>query len=247
MKISTLLQRGIHHKNFNEDFLYTHAISNDIMVCAVMDGCSSAKDSQFTSSLYAKSLHKSGRMLPQMKEIIEDFDLNTMALEAIADFFMKQLFEDLKRVKKLFFLGREELLSTIVLLVIDKKKRTACIKMSGDGIFAVNDEITEIDQNNIPNFLGYHLNSSFDEVKDTEFQSWSFEEVKDISISTDGIDKFRTSSLTKTKKIDLRAQFLAENSESFDDSFLLNQYEYFTKKGFIPHDDIGIIRLILSE
>ena len=137
MKISKLLQRGIHHKNFNEDFLYTHAISNDIMVCAVMDGCSSAKDSQFTASLFAKSLHKSGRMLPQMKEIIEDFDLKTMELEAIADFFMKQLFEDLKRAKKLFFLEREELLSTIVLLVIDRKKKTACIKMSGDGIFAV--------------------------------------------------------------------------------------------------------------
>lgn len=246
MKISNLLIRGIHHKNFNEDFVYTHSLSNDIMVCAVMDGCSSAIDSQFVSSLYAKSLHKSSRMLPQMKEIMEEFDLENMDVNAIADFFIKQLFEDLKRGKKLFFLAREELLSTIVLLVVNKKEKTACIKMSGDGIFAVNDEITEIDQNNIPNFLGYHLNNNFESIKDTEIETWSFEKVNDISISTDGLDKFRPSSLTK-KKIDLRAQFLIGNSAAFDDSFLLNQYEVFTKKGFVPHDDIGIIRLILSE
>ena len=191
MKMSTLLKRGIHHNNFNEDFLYTHSLSKDLIVCAVMDGCSSAKDSQFSSSLYAKSLHKSSRMLPQMKEIMEEFDLDKMTLDAIAEFFLKQLFEDLKRVKKLFFLEREELLSTLVFMVIHKNKKTACIKMSGDGIFAVHKKVTEIDQNNIPNFLGYHLDSSFEEVKDTEIQTWSFEQVSDISISTDGIDKFR--------------------------------------------------------
>ena len=243
MKISTLLQRGIHHRNFNEDLIYTHSISNDIMVCAVMDGCSSAKDSHFTSSLFAKSLHKSARMLPQMKEIIEDFDLKTMALEAIADFFMKQLFEDLKRAKKLFFLGREELLSTIVLLVIDKKKRTACIKMSGDGIFAVNDEITEIDQNNIPNFLGYHLSSDYEDVRDVEIQTWNFEAVTDISISTDGIDKLRSGSKNKNP----RKQFLLGKSEIFEESFLQNQYEVLRKKGFVPYDDIGIIRLVIED
>jgi len=247
MKISSLLQRGIHHKNFNEDFLYTRPLTKDIMVCAVMDGCSSAKDSQFAAALYAKSLHKSSRMLPQMKAIMEDFDLKTMALEAIAEFFFKQLFEDLRRAKKLFFLEREELLSTIVLLVIDKKKRTACIKMSGDGIFAVNDEITEVDQNNIPNFLGYHLGASFEDVKDTEIQTWSFKEVRDISISTDGIDKLRKGTKHKSAEVDPREVFLMGKPDRFEDSFLQNKYQDFLKKGFIPHDDIGMIRLLMNH
>ena len=247
MKISTLLQRGIHHKNFNEDFLYTRSLTKDIMVCAVMDGCSSAKDSQFASALYAKSLHKSSRMLPQMKAIMEDFDLKTMALEAIAEFFFKQLFEDLKRAKKLFFLEREELLSTIVLLVINKTKGTACIKMSGDGIFAVNDDITEIDQNNIPNFLGYHLDSDFEDIKDTEIQTWSFKEVRDISISTDGIDKLRKGTKHKSAEVDPREVFLIGKPDRFEDSFLQNKYQEFLNKGFIPHDDIGMIRLIITQ
>lgn len=244
MKISTLLIRGSHHKDFNEDFLYTNSLSEDLVICAAMDGCSSAKDSQFVSSFYAKSLHKSTRMLPQMKEIMEEFDVEKMSLESIAEFYMKQLFEDLKRGKKLLFLGREELMSTIVLLVFNKKESTACIKMSGDGLFCVNDEITEIDQNNTPNFLGYHLNNSFENIKDTEIQTWNFETVSNISISTDGIDKLRQSALSRKKQVDPRKHFLLENSERFDDSFLQKQYEALLKKGFIPNDDIGVIRLV---
>lgn len=245
MEILTLLKRGIHHQNFNEDFVSTHSLSEDILVAAVMDGCSSAKDSQFTSALYAKSLHKSARMLPQMKEIVEDFDLETMALDGIADFFINQLFEDLKRTKKLFFLETKELLSTIVLLVIDKSKRTACIKMSGDGIFAINGKITEIDQNNMPNFLGYHLNSRYDDIKAAEIQSWNFESVRDVSISTDGIQKFRSKNKKKKNEIDPEEKLLIERPNGTDTAFFENQYQYFIDNGFIPLDDIGVIRLIL--
>lgn len=244
MKISTLLARGLHHKNFNEDFLYTKSLSEDIMICAAMDGCSSAKDSQFASAFYAKSLHKSTRMLPQMKEIMEEFDLEKMSLDAIAEFFMKQLFEDLKRGEKLFFLGMEELLSTIVLLVFNKKESTACIKMSGDGVFCVNDKITEVDQNNAPNFLGYHLNNSFENIKNTAFQTWNFESVSNISISTDGIDKLRPNSLSRKKQVDPRKHLLLGNSEKFDNSFLQKQYQDLVKKGFVPNDDIGVIRIV---
>lgn len=214
------------------------------MICAVMDGCSSAKDSQFTSALYAKSLHKSGRMLPQMKEIIEDFDLKTIELEAIADFFLKQLFEDLKRIKKLFFLKREELLSTIVLLVIDKKKRTACIKMSGDGLFAVNKKITEVDHNNVPNFLGYHLDKPYEEVKAREIQTWTFNEVRDISISTDGIDKLKPLNKKNSNVLNPRLKLLIEQPNNMGVSFLENQYQHLKDKGLVPLDDIGVIRLI---
>lgn len=244
MKILSLLRQGTHHQNFNEDFLFTYALTKDIQVCAVMDGCSSAKDSHFTAALYAKSLHKSSRMLPQMKEIIDDFDLRVMDLESIAEFFLKQLFEDLKRAKKLFFLEREELLSTIVLLILDTNKKSACIKMSGDGLFVVNKKITEVDQNNIPNFLGYHLDSRFEDLKDSEFQSWSFEEVKDISISTDGINKLRSAGKCNNAGHDPREILLMQDPDVFEDNFLQKEYQFLLEKGFIPYDDIGIIRII---
>lgn len=248
MKILTLLKRGIHHKNFNEDFLYTSSLTKDITVCAVMDGCSSAKDSQFTSSLYAKSIHKSTRMLPQMKEIIEDFDLETMGLEGIADFIMKQLFDDLKRTKKLFFLETEELLSTIVLLIYDNKKKTACIKMSGDGLFSVNNEVTEIDQNNIPNFLGYHLKMGFEKVKNSEIETWIFNDVIDVSISTDGIDKLRPKFSSKKEEIFVpRRSLILEAPKKQEGNFLESQYQTFIENRFVPLDDICIIRVINDD
>lgn len=244
MNILTLLKRGAHHQNFNEDFVYSHSLTKDIFVCAVMDGCSSAKDSHFTSSLYAKSLHKSVRMLPKMKEIVEDFDLEKMDLEAISEFFMNQLFDDLKRAKKLFFLEVEEVLSTIVLLVYDHKKKTASITMSGDGLFCINNEITEIDQNNIPNFLGYHLHSNFQEIKKSEIQTWFFEDVSDVSISTDGIDKLLVNSKRLPVGFNPRKRFLVDKPIKTEDSFFEEQYESFMRKGFVLHDDISIIRLI---
>ena len=96
MKVLSIHKRSIHHPHFSEDFFYSYQLTDDILVCAVMDGCSSAKDSHFTSVLFSKSIHKACRMLPQMKEIIENFDLSTMALNEIADFILKQLFDDLK-------------------------------------------------------------------------------------------------------------------------------------------------------
>lgn len=179
-----------------------------------------------------------------MHEIMEDFLLDNMELEAIAEFYMMQLFNDLKRAKKLFFLERDELLSTIVLMVIDKKEKLACIKMSGDGMFSVNGEVTEIDQNNMPNFLGYHLSSSFEEVKNSEIQTWNFNNVSDISISTDGVDKLKTTSQGLKKQQDPRKFLLSGNSDGFQNSFLREKYNSLVKKGFVPYDDICVIRCI---
>lgn len=244
MRILTLHKRSIHHPNFSEDFLFTHQLTDDILVCAVMDGCSTAKDSHFTSALYSKSLDKSCRMLPQMKEIIEDFDLDFMELREIGDFIMKQLFDDLKKTKKLFFLNIEELLSTISLLVYNKNNKTACIKMSGDGLFAVNGKVTEIDQNNIPNFLGYHLNKKFENIGPSEIESWTFDDVHDISISTDGIDKLRKKISNSKETSKVRRSLLIQKPTDSDKMFLENEYNQFTKKGFTPYDDLSLIRII---
>lgn len=244
MKTLSLFKRSMHHDNFNEDFLFEHQLTEDLIVCGVMDGCSSAKESHFSSNLYSKSLHKSCRMLPQMKEIIEGFDLEKIELDAIGDFILKQLFNDLKKTQKILFLAIEELLSTIVLLVYNNKKKTAFIAVSGDGLFYINKELTEIDQQNVPNFLGYHLKENFDSVARTEIQSWSFENVSDVSISTDGIDKFRNNKKDSNELSVIHASFFMELPQVNKDNGFEKQYDDFISKGFIPHDDISLIRIL---
>ncbi|GGZ85717.1 protein phosphatase 2C domain-containing protein [Algibacter mikhailovii] len=244
MKILSIHKRSSHHPHFSEDFFYSFQLTDDIFVCAVMDGCSSAKDSQFTSVLYSKSIHKSCRMLPQMKAIIEDFDLSTMALEDVADFILNQLFDDLKKTKKLFFLTTEELLSTVNLLIYNTKDLNACIKMSGDGLFAINGEITNIDQNNTPNFLGYHLSEKFDVIKDDVIQTWNFKNVNDVSISTDGIDKLIKATKSHEELTKLRHLFLVQPPTENGNLFLEDQFEALHKNGYILHDDLSIIRIV---
>lgn len=244
MKIFSLIKRSTNHPNFTEDFLFSFKLTDEISVYAVMDGCSSAKDSHFASALYSKSFEKSCKMLPQMKEIIEDFDIEGMEPEAIAEFVLNQLYDDLRKLKRLLFLKTEELLSTLVLLVYNSKTNIASIHVSGDGLFAINGEVTEIDQFNVPNFLAYHLNKKFEIILENEIQKWNFNEVSDVTISTDGIDKFRKNIKSESEVKKLREHFLAAKPKKSKEDYLESQYKYFTKKGFVPYDDIGIIRIV---
>lgn len=244
MKIYTHISKGLHHPVFGEDFIYHHTLDDNILVCAVMDGCSSGQDSHFVSALYGKSIHKSCRMIPHMSEIQEDFDINTMSLEEIGSFILNQLFEDIKKTKKLFFLEMEEILSTLVLMVCDSKKKTAWINVSGDGLFVVNGEVTDIDQNNMPDFMGYHLEESFELCYQSSTKGWFFSDIHDVSISTDGISKFYKKPATQVKDIDPLDFLLIQKPKESSDNFLNHQYNNLIKEGFIPADDIGIIRVI---
>ena len=241
MEILSLLKRSIYHANFNEDFLFQHQLNPNILVFAVMDGCSSGRDSHFVSGMYAKSIYKTCRVLPQMKEILDDFDLETMAPNEIGEYILSQLFQDLKKAKKLFFLQLEEVLATLNLLVLDTKNKTASIHMSGDGIFAVNGKITEIDQNNVPNFLGYHLADSFENVLENDIQSWCFDKVEDIAIATDGLLKLTH----KTSKINPLELFLNEKSTKNNKRYFEESYADLIDKKFIAGDDIAIIRCVI--
>ena len=78
MKIYTHLSSGKYHPVYGEDFLYYQLLRKKFLVGAVMDGCSSGKESYFASSLYGKSLRKSCRMLPNMNEIMPGFELESM-------------------------------------------------------------------------------------------------------------------------------------------------------------------------
>lgn len=246
MKVLSLHKRSIYHPNFSEDFLFSYSLNKNILVTAVMDGCSTAIDSHFVSALYSKSLHKSCRMLPQMKEILDNFDIDEMALESIGDFIMNQLFEDLKKTKKLYFLKTEELLSTIVLSIYHKKNKSIAIQMSGDGLFAINEKVVEIDQNNMPNFMGYHLDASANKVLDNEIQRWNFDEVHDFAIATDGLCKFKKSQTDPSTLDEVGEAFLIEKPTSTQKTalFLEKKFNAYLEAGFLPHDDIALIRVV---
>lgn len=244
MKTYTHLSAGKYHPISGEDFLYQHFLGENFIVGAVMDGCSSGKDSYFASTLYGKSLHKSCRALPNMKEIKPDFDLEKLDKESIGSFILAQLFEDIKKIRRTLFLDVEEILSTLILMVFDVRNNSAWINISGDGLVVYNGTVKEIDQNNMPDYLSYHLDIRFEDWIKNHTQTMELDEVRDISISTDGIMKLKPAD-NNCVKIDPVEYLLIQHPDDKPENYLNALHRnLLSNLNYISYDDMGIIRLI---
>ena len=245
MKIYSHLSAGKLHPVNGEDYLYHTFLNDHLLVAAVMDGCSSGKDSYFASAVYGKSLHKTCRMLPNMHEVMPDLDLKKMDKEAIGSFILGQLYEDIKKTKRLLFLDVNEILSTLILMVYDQKDHSAWVNISGDGLVVCNGGIHDIDQSNMPDYLAYHLDKAFDSWIARHTKIMEFSEVRDISISTDGLQKLKEDPWRSVANFDVVKDILVKIPESTDEQFLSHQIRnMIERKNYVPYDDIGFIRVI---
>lgn len=64
MKIYSALKIGEFHPVFCEDFNVVEKLSENWMLIAVMDGCSSGKDSHFASALFGEIIKKIAKNIP---------------------------------------------------------------------------------------------------------------------------------------------------------------------------------------
>jgi len=159
MNIYQIIKIGEHHVNFCEDYAITAEIGNEQIIAAVMDGCSMGDDSYFVATAVGKILKKITKKIGY-KAFLEDIDLtNEFTLKEI----FRELFQELKLLKNQLQLEVEELLTTIVLLVIDKKSWNGEILVVGDGVIVCNGAFFEFDQENKPDYIGYHLQENFEE------------------------------------------------------------------------------------
>lgn len=235
---------GEFHSNYNEDFLVSNEIGDSKVMVAVMDGCTMGTDSHFASTLIGKLLKKISREI-HYKEFInkQEDDLKQTLQEIIY-----KLFEQLKELKNRISLEIDELLSTLILGIINHKNKTAEIITIGDGLISYNGKLIEYDQGDKPDYLGYHLNKDFKEWYEGQKQRLSLNQIEDLSMLTDGIFTF--------KKFDKQEYPEINESEIID--FLLvdktgNENENMLKKkiieierewGLKPTDDLTIIRVI---
>jgi len=245
MRILSLKATGRYHPYHCEDHLFHQYLGSRYLVAAVMDGCSSGVETYFASTLYAKSLRKSCSMLPNMKEIFAELDMQIMDKEAVGNFILGQLFEDVKKIKKTLFLEIQELLSTVLLLVFDLHDQSAWLSVSGDGVVLCNGEMQEFDQNNMPDYLAYHLDIKFDQWLNQHTKTYSYEKIKDIAISTDGILKLKKQGPRVARELNVMEQLLVEVPYGSGEAELQHTFQrLMQEESYIPYDDIGILRLI---
>lgn len=244
MKIYKCSKIGEYHINHNEDALFEAPIGDDKIMLAVMDGCSMGTDSHFASSLLKKVLRKVSTEL-HYKEFIQGTLFQT---DEILNLLLEGIFKNLAAIKNMLNLEQEEMLSTLILAIIDHKARLGNVIAIGDGLVQWNGKRFEFDQNNKPDYIGYHVDKNFHQWINTQTQKLMLEDIEDLSLSTDGIYSFKKYHIGNFEHFEEEAiidVLLNDQKESDNQKMLLNKLDFIEKQyGLRNYDDISIIRII---
>lgn len=234
MHIDSTLQIGAYHIQHCEDYLFHDYIGSEKLLCAVMDGCTIGTDSYLISTIVGKLLRK----IVKERHYLEFLHPSPQTLSQQLKSILQQLFNELKQLKNQLQLEQREMLTTIIVFLLDKEHGTGLI--IGDGVVSIDGQIKVFEQDNKPDYLGYHLQEDFD--------SWyakqafmSISAYEDLSISTDGISSF-TALEGGESDIDPLSYLLT------DPGILDKKLKYLEHQaGLKPTDDVAIIRVRSSH
>jgi hypothetical protein len=186
MKIHHFSTIGSFHTNHNEDSYVVAELGGHHQLLAVMDGCSMGTESHFASTLVRKLLREISKKM-SFKAFAEQREESAAVYLGIV---LRQLFQRLARLKNELLLDQYELLTTLLLTIVDTQQRTAEVIAIGDGLIGYNEELIEYEQNNQPDYLGYHVSGDFDNWLSRQTQRLSLQNIHHLSLSSDGIFTF---------------------------------------------------------
>lgn len=246
MNIYSTLQIGSFHSNHCEDFTLTSQLGSGKRLIAVMDGCTMGEESVFASILVGKILKSISKKYyyQHFMESQENRDLKYYLKE-----ILRELVAEIKQIKNQLGLETNELLTTMILGIVDENKSDAELIVIGDGLISVNGKHTEFEQGDKPDYLAYHLIKNFDTWFDEQKQFLSVHSFSDLSICTDGIYTFKNfGNSNEQKEENVFKSFLLKDLEgSEQENFLANKLLYIREEWkHAPSDDLAIIRMIRS-
>ncbi len=245
-KTFTYTQIGEHHTNHCEDYVLSAEIGTNKLLLAAMDGCTMGKESYFASALIGKVLRKiardefykehATRQQPPLKPLLEEV--------------LRMLHCKLVELQNQLQLDKYELLSTLVLGIVDTTSREGEFLVIGDGLLCFDGQLFEFDQGNVPDYMGYHLHEPFDQWFTTLNQRLSCADLRDFSLSTDGVFTFSKFSQGTFPEIDPSTiiTFLLKDAIKPMTIQLLKSrvLEIEERWGLRPADDLGVIRVLLD-
>lgn len=243
MKIYSVLQIGQFHTNYCEDFLVTEPVGTDKRLIAVLDGCTMGTESVFASILFGKILRSIAKQC-YYQEFLEGTadDLNQILKEVL-----RQLFKEAKSIKNQLTLDTSELLSTIILGIVNEADAEATFLTVGDGLIYYDGQAVEYEQDNKPDYLGYHLGEDFETWFKQQEQLLSISNFKDLSICTDGIFTFQNlankgDQMPESSIIDF---MLRDREFSEKENFLERKVRHLEQKyQHVVTDDLAIVRVV---
>ncbi|SEC40988.1 Protein phosphatase 2C [Tenacibaculum sp. MAR_2009_124] len=244
MKIYKTLKKGEFHTHHCEDFFVIENLSDTEKLIAVMDGCSMGKESVFASHLFGKVLRGIAKQ-NYYKDFVkktEERSLKTRLKEVL-----EEMFHILNTIKRSLYLEYHEMLSTLILGIVKTNENKAEIIVVGDGLVCIDSNFKDFEQNDKPDYLGYHLTKDFNTWFENHNQFISIQEFKDLSICTDGIYSFKNLKTKEKQKSEseIAKFFMVDKTGEFPDNFLDRKVLSLEKDGYIPTDDLAIIRILV--
>ncbi len=243
MNVYSTLQIGSFHSNHCEDFTITSQLGSGKRLIAVMDGCTMGEESVFAAILAGKILKNSSKKYYyQFRESSENQSLKIYLKE-----ILRELVAEIKQIKNQLGMETNELLTTLILGIVDENNSEAELLVIGDGLICVDGKYTEFEQGDKPDYLAYHLSENFDSWFDQQKQFLSVSSFSDLSICTDGIYTFKNfGNSREQKEEEVFKSFLFEDKEgSGQEKFLDNKLLFIRDEWkHAPSDDLAIIRMI---
>jgi hypothetical protein len=243
MKVHTLLRMGTHHTNHCEDYVVVESLGPGRLLCAVMDGCTMGTDSYFAATLVGKVLRKIAT-----EKNYQSFYENSGGLAAGAEVkeILRALFTELKHLKGRLLLREDELLTTLLLGVLDTDAGAGQVMVIGDGLVSIDGQLAEYEQDNRPDYLGYHLGEDFEAWYARQTQVIDVSHFSDLSLASDGIFTFAPyDKRTYHGYADPVAYLLTDRQDEGLPTMLQKKFTFLEQQcGVQPTDDIGIVRIV---
>lgn len=236
MKIYSTIQRGFEHKIYCEDAAEFWQPAPGLVVALVSDGCSGGCNSHFASALTAKIIAKIVTTLqPQV----------VVSASEAGKFILKTFLKELCNAKKILGLLPHEILATLVIAVV--YENNVWIAALGDGVIVLDDAITELNQQNLPDYPAYHLHESEAEQEKYLFkQVFEKQDFTGISIATDGILSYTDARQPLVSHNNLVLPWLLTDTHFHETKSMLSRKCNLlnSKHSLLPADDVSIIRII---
>ncbi|SER13351.1 protein phosphatase 2C domain-containing protein [Neolewinella agarilytica] len=245
MLFQTYSQIGTHHTDHNEDAFVVADITDSQVLLAVMDGCSMGTESHFASALVAKLL----RRIAKQTGLRAFAERKAFSAGELLKQTIETLFQDLARLQADLDLDEKELLTTLILAIVDTRGAEAEIIAIGDGVINVDGQITEIDQDNKPDYLGYHLREDFAGWWAGQRRRYSAKDFLNLTLATDGVLTFRAfshDSYRPVQEADLLRYLLDERMDEESENMIRKQILYIENTfGLRPTDDLTLVRVMI--
>jgi hypothetical protein len=151
----------------------------------------------------------------------------------------------LRSAKDILQLERDEVLNTLLIGVIDMDNHAGEFICIGDGMICIDQQYYEFEQDNKPDYLGYHLHEEFDSLYGKQQQRISARDMHDFSLVSDGIFTFKKFDNKPYASPGNVIEFLLVDAEESNHNNMLNRklLDIQTNWGLKPGDDLAIIRI----